>query len=310
MSEVSTQASVPTSAESTQQSQDLTQEAVQQTTQQAKEIAPPEPKKKVPSYRKIKVGNEEVALSDEDIARDYSKWKAADQKFREASEGRKSIEAFMKALEEDPEAVLSDKRLPINRKKLAEKWLLEQIEAELNPTDPKDAKLSEAERRLKEYEDKEKAVAEAKAKEDYQRVLDQRKQVIGNTLAEAMKQTQLSAHPESAAAVLREMALYMRAAKERGEEVSPQELVEHVHNNRFHQMYTLAHQFEGDDLIEFLGEEIVNRIRKADLARLKAKREPQATHKNDSWGSSNDEKPAKKMDMWSAKEHARKMLSK
>ena len=123
-----------------------------------------------------------------------------------------------------------------------------------------------------------------------------------------MKQTQLSAHPESAAAVLREMALYMRAARERGEDVTPQELVEHVHNNRFHQFYTLAQQFEGDELIEFFGDEIVNRIRKADLARLKAKREPQATYKNDQWNDTSDKKPAKKMDSWEAKEHARKLL--
>lgn len=279
------------------------EEASQESTQ-PKEAAP---KKKVPAFKKFKVGDEEVALSEEDIARDYSKWKAADQKFREAAEARKSVEAFMKALEEDPESVLNDKRLPLNRRKLAEKWLLQQIDEELNPPDPRDAKLTEAEKKLKEYEERERKEAEEKQKQEREALREQRKTAISNTLNEAMKSSQLSAHPESAAAVLREMAMYMRAARVRGEEVTPQELVEHVHNTRFHQMYTLAHQFEGDELIEFLGEEIVNRIRKADLARIREKRQPIATHRDDSWAPS-ERKPAKRMDAWEAREHAKKLL--
>lgn len=275
---------------------------------EAKTEAAPSPAKKAPTYRKFKVGNEEVSLSDEDIARDYGKWKASDQKFREASDARKSVDSFMKALEEDPESVLSDPRLPINKKKLAEKWLLEQIEAELNPADPRDSKLSEAEKRLKEYEDRDKEAEEAKTKTEHDAVREKRKQAIGDTLHTAMQATQLSKHPESAAAVLREMALYMRAAKERGEDPTPDELVAHVHNNRFHQMYTLAHEFEGEELVNFLGEEIVSRLRKHDLARLKAKREPQATHKNESWADSKQSNSPKKMDSWAAKEHARKVL--
>jgi hypothetical protein len=214
----------------------------------------------------------------------------------------------MQRLQEDPEAVLSDKRLPIDKQKLAVKWLEEQIRTELNPQDPRDAKLSEAERRLKEYEDRDRQAAEAKEKQAYEAAKEQRKTAIAQTLRQAMEATQLSAHPESAAATLREMAMYMRAAKERGEDVTPEELVEHVHNSRFHQLYTLAHQFEGDQLIDFLGEEIVNRIRKADLARLKAKREPQATYKSEAWTTSQGTKPTKKMDGWEAREHARKML--
>ncbi|MHA4915586.1 hypothetical protein, partial [Enterococcus faecium] len=81
---------------------------------------------------------------------------------REAAEARKSIEGFWEALQKDPEAVLNDPRLPLDRKKLAEKWLVKQIEEELNPPDPRDAKLTEAEKRIKEYEDREKAEKEAK----------------------------------------------------------------------------------------------------------------------------------------------------
>ncbi|MHA0111039.1 hypothetical protein ACXYUI_28465, partial [Klebsiella pneumoniae] len=89
-------------------------------------------------------------------------------------------------------------------------------EEELNPPDPRDAKLTEAEKRIKEYEDREKAEKEAKEAAEYEAAKEQRKLAISETLHKAMQSTQLSKHPESAAAVLREMAMYMRVAKERG----------------------------------------------------------------------------------------------
>ena len=268
------------------------------------------PKPKKPNFRKYKIGNEEVSLSDEDIARDYSKWKGSDKAFREASDAKKATEAFMKALREDPEKILNDGRIPIDKRKLAEKWLMDEIEKEMNPPDPRDAKLSDAERRLKEYQDREEAEIKAKEEHEYETVKEQRKSEISKTLSQAMQATHLSKDPESAASVLREMAIYMRAARERGEDVTPDELVEHIHNQRFSQFYNLAHKFEGEELIEFLGEEIVNRIRKSDLARLRASRgvgESQS-HKNESWTPPKQASTPKRMSGLDAREHANKIL--
>ena len=277
--------------------------------QDTQEVSTQQPKAPKPAPKMRKIGDDFV--DEATIERDYKKWKAADAKFREAAKIKSDSETFMQRLQEDPESVLNEKGLSVNKRALAEKWLLEQLEAEMNPADPRDAKLSETERRLKEYEERDAKAAKDREMQQYEAAKEQRKQAISQTLSEAMKATQLSAHPESAAAVLREMALYMRAAKERGEEVSPQELVEHVHNNRFHQMYTLAHQYEGEQLIEFLGEEIVNRIRKHDLARLKSSRNPQATHKSDSWvDSSKQQERPKTMDSFQAREHMNRLLGK
>lgn len=281
------------------------QEGQQQENKQESKEQPP--KKKAPSFRKYKIGNEEVNLSDEDIARDYAKWKSSDQKFREAAEARKSVETFMKKLQEDPEAILNDPRLSIDKRKLAEKWLLSQIEEELHPQDPRDKKLTEAERRLKEYEEKEQQRQEEQQKNEYEKVKEHRKQQISQTLRTAMEATHLSQDPESAASVLREMAMYMRLAKERGEDVTTEQLVEHIHNQRFTQFYSLAHQMQGDELIEFLGPEIVKRIRQSDLARLKSKREQTQQHKDESWVPQKQEK-VKKMSGLDARDHAHAVL--
>jgi hypothetical protein len=62
-------------------------------------------------------------------------------------------------------------------------------------------------------------------------------------------------------------------------------------------------------LIEFAGEEIVNRMRKADLARLRAGRsEGQQSHKNESWAPNKAEKPKSRMDGMDAREHANRIL--
>jgi hypothetical protein len=270
---------------------------------------PAEPKKKVPAYRKYKVGNEEVSLTDEDIARDYSKWRGADAKARETAEARKSMEAFFERLVADPEAVLSDPRLTIDRKKLAEKWLVQQVEQEINPPDPRDEKLSAAEKKLKEYQDKEKAAQDTAEKTERDAVIAKRRTDIGNVLREAGKLTPLSASPEHEAALIREMAMYMRAAKERGDEPTAVEIAEHIHNQRFQQFYTLAHQFEGPELIDFLGDEIVNRIRKADLARLRGAREPESQHRNPDAVQRREPKERKKMDAFAAREHVKKWAS-
>jgi hypothetical protein len=268
------------------------------------------PKPKKPSYRKYKIGNEEISLSDEDISRDYSKWKGSDKAFREASEARKATEDFMKALKEDPEKILNDHRIPIDKRKLAEKWLMDELDRELNPVDPRDEKLSEAEKKLKAYQDREEEEAKTKAEKEYESVKEQRKTEISNVLSKAMQATHLSQDPESAAAVLREMAIYTRAARERGESVTPDELVEHIHNQRFRQFYNLADKFEGEELLEFFGDKILNKMRKADLARLRTSRgEGQSqSHRNESWAAPDAEKPKKRMSGLDAREHANKIL--
>ena len=237
-------------------------------------------KRKTPKMRKIKVNGAEEFVDEDAVFRDYQKYKAGEQKLREAAEMRESVEQFYRRLMDDPDAVFRDPNLKGKRRELAEKWLIEELEAEQRQVDPREEENFTLKERLRQYEEKEQRAQQEAEQSEREKFVNSRREALSQTIAKAMEATHLSKHPESAAATLREMAVYMRAAKERGEEVTPDELVAHVHNNRFHQMYTLAHQYEGPDLIEFLGEEIVNRIRKADLERLRAQRnQPAATHR-------------------------------
>lgn len=273
------------------ESQEQTQE------QQTKQDVKPTPK---PSVRRYKVGEKEIALSDDDIARDYSKWQGADAKFQEAAKMRKEIEAFQRQIQENPEVLLE--QLGPKKYELAQQWLLESIQQQLYPEDPKDAKIREYEQKLQQIQAEEQRKAQEAEQARVQEAVARRRQEISETLSKAMEATPLSSDPEVAASTLREMALYMRAAAERGEEVSVEDIVSHVQNTKFQSFYRLAAALDGEQLVSFLGDDIVKKIRKHDLQRLKASRSSEQPQQDQSWSSSSpSEKSPKRIDTYSAR---------
>lgn len=229
-------------------------------------------------------------LTPAEIKRELEKARGAEQRFREAAERSKQVEQFLEAFKKDPLSVLQQDGLPINRKELGEKLLLAELEREM--MDPRDLKLKEYEAKLQEVEtEKQKAAREAEEHQMNQK-RELKRQEISQMFVKAMESSPLSKDPETAALAMRDMAMMLRAAKERGIEVSPEDLAQHAESRYNKGMYALAQRLEGEDLIGFLGEEVVKKIRKADLARLKANNQQTQTHKNDSWEVDSGKKAA------------------
>jgi hypothetical protein len=251
------------------------------------------------------VDGEKLTLAE--IKQLREKAKGADQKFREAAEAKKQVEAFMERFQQDPLAVLKDKRLPINQRELAEKMLLASLEEEM--LSPAEREARDLKAKLQEYETKEQAAAREREERETEQRREIKRQEISQMFAKAMESTPLSKDPETAAMAMRDMAMMLRAAKERGIEVSAEELALHAQNKYQKAMYSLANQLEGEDLIGFLGEDVIKKIRKADLARLKANNQQTQSHKSDDW-SKQDAAPRsnKHIDPRTAREEARKML--
>lgn len=193
----------------------------------------------------------------------------ANQKFKEIAEARKQMEEFKRKLLEDPISILSNENIKIDRQALAEKWLLEKLEQE--NSDPRDLKIREYEERERQLQREQEQLKERHAREEHERVVESKRQEIAETIAKAMENTVLSKNDVIKSQVVREMASYMRAASEQGIDVTPDQLVEHVEHSRYAGYHALANGMEGEDLISFLGESVVNKIRKADLKRIKAK---------------------------------------
>lgn len=272
----------------------------------AKAAAPkaPEPKPAAPKPQVFDVDGEKLTLAE--IKQLREKAKGADAKFREAAEAKKQVEQFMERFQQDPLSILKDKRLPINQRELAEKMLLASLEEEM--LTPEQRKLKEYEAKLGEYESKDQAVKREHEERETEQRREIKRQEISQMFTKAMESTPLSKDPETAAMAMRDMAMMLRAAKERGIEVSAEDLAQHAQNKYQKAMYSLANQLEGEDLIGFLGEDVIKKIRKADLARLRANTQQTQSHKSDDWAV--DDKPAqrKHIDPRTARENARKML--
>lgn len=245
-------------------------------------------------------------LTPAEIKRELEKAKGADAKFREAAEYRKQLDQFMEAFQKDPLSILKDKRLPINRKELGEKLLLETLEEEM--LSPAEREARELKAKLSEYETKEQAAKRQAEEARNEQQKEIKRQEISQLFAKAMDSTPLSKDPETAAMAMRDMAMMMRAAKERGIEVSAEDLAKHAETKYQKAMYSLANTLEGEDLISFLGEDVIKKIRKADLARLKANSPQTQSYKQDSWDAPQSKGSKKPMDAYAAREQARKLL--
>jgi len=264
--------------------------------------AKPEPPKPKPQV--IEIDGEKLTVAELKQLRE--KAKGADQKFREAAETRKQLEQFVEAFKKDPLSILQQADLPIDRKSLGEKLLLAELEREM--LSPAEREARELKAKLQEYETKDQQAQ----REAQDREMEQRKEIkrqeISQLFQKAMEQTPFTKDPEVAAMAMRDMAMMLRAAKERGIEVGAEDLARHAESRFQKGMYALAQRFEGEDLIGFLGEDVVKKIRKADLARLKANNQPTQSHKDDSWEAPSKSSKKEKLDPYAARQRAREML--
>lgn len=263
-------------------------EAKEKPKAEAKDV-PPKPAKR---FIKTNVNGREESIDEETLIREYQKAKAGDERLAKASALEKQMQHFVTQLRENPAAILSDPRLGVDRQALAEAILREQIEAELE--DPKDREAKTLKERLKAYEDKE---AQAKQAQKNQAEQAERQEAVAkaqarlqDTFAKAMEHSVLSKDPETAAATLRDMALYFRMARQQGHDVSPEELAAHVEQKHLKSMHSAANTLTGEELVSFLGEAVVKKIRQADLARLETKAAKPITQTDSTWIARN-EKP-------------------
>jgi len=245
----------------------------------------PPPAKKPKKY--FDIDGERV--EEEEITRNYKKYRSADAKFREAADTRRQVEQFMEALQKDPEAVLNDPRLSIDRKKLAEKWLLDIIQKDMTPQDPRQAEIEAYQKKLREYEDKERQAKDAEEKTELAKRIDKRRDEIASIFQKAIEISPLSKDQGTAAEVVREMATYMRICNKNGYEVTPEELAKHV-ESRFTKSYqSLVGNMDGEDLVNFLGKDIIKKLRKYDLAKIQASRASKEPAVSDKWEPSTRE---------------------
>lgn len=265
----------------------------------------PKPEPKAPKMRKVKIGDTEELVDEDEVFKDVQKYKAADKKFREAAELQKQVEQFMEKLQSDPDAILNDPRIPLPRRELAEKWLLAELEKEM--ADPRDLKVQEYEQKLKEYEERERQEKEAAEAQEFEQKKELKRRELSETFSKALESTPLSKAPEVSAEALRDMALYLRTARAAGENPDPAELADHVNRKYYKAMHGVASSLDGNELLDFLGADIVKKINKAFLAKHKGQEQQTQQFKNDEVVERPKQR-SKHIDPYTARQLAREKL--
>ena len=223
----------------------------------------PKPPVQPPRKMKLKVDGRNEELSEEEVIKWAQMGRAAQSRFQEAAAMRKQAEDFIQMLKTNPRAVLENKNIGVDLRKFAEDYLGEQLRAQ---------QMTPEQRRIKELEDslKAKEAQEAEGKKtaeqrQHDAEIAQYQQEYDISIPQAIEKAGLPKTPYT----VKRITDYMISALNNGVDVSPDAVTEMVRQDYMSDLIALAGGMDGDRLLALFGDGVSNKIRKADLARLK-----------------------------------------
>lgn len=236
-----------------------------------KENPKPEAKKKDDKPKekrilKLKINGKEEdfdATDDGVVAAEIQKGRAAQEKFKEASTIRKQALNFVEALKTNPIAALSHPSLGLDLKKICEEYLYENV-VKQEMMSPEERQREQEKRELEAYR---KAEADRKAQkenQDKETMKEKYRQDWSVKFKDALSQTGLPATDWT----VKRMAEYMKVAISKGHKhIQPIDVAKQVKEDWERAAKDLYSSVDGEKLIELIGKDNVDKIRKANLKR-------------------------------------------
>lgn len=218
---------------------------------------------------KVKVDDKEVEVDENELLAGYQMRKASQKRFEEAARLKKEAEQKMEYIKKNPAKALED--LGFDVEKLASDYLLERIEEK--ELTPEQRKLKEYEKKLRDYEEKERSIKEAQEREEAARLASKYEEDYSKKIKDALSTSGLPQTPYT----IKRMAQIMIHALEEGYELSPQDAVGIVREDYLSDIKELVGQADGNTLLSLLGKDVADKIRKTELAKVKAKTPPSPT---------------------------------
>lgn len=218
-----------------------------------------------------KIKDVEIDLGNEEEVKKYlQKALAADEKFAQAAQTQKMMEALIVALKTDPIAVLSHPDLGVDVKKLAEMILTKELE-DAQKT-PEQKRIEELERILKEKEEKERMLEEQRKMAELDKLEKEIMVSLEKDIDEALKSSSLPKSPY----VVKRLASTLLDAIELGyTDVTVKQILPFVEQqiySELQQIFDVSPDTVLPSLLEkFAGKKNLDRYRKSILSKLKAK---------------------------------------
>lgn len=132
---------------------------------------------------------------------------------------------------------------------------------------PEQRQLQEMQRKLQSYEQEKAQTVKAQQEAELDRQADAIAQQYAKTAADVM--AKLGWGAELAPLVLREMLPYAEQALEAGMEPVSEDILGMFMEDQRAKLGNMVGKLDGEQLLRFLGDDLANKVRKADLARLR-----------------------------------------
>lgn len=231
-------------------------------------VAETQAEKKARKYQ-IKVDGQEReidldSMNDDELVKRVQLAEAAHRRMQEAAEQRKQVESLFKLLKENPIEALKNPALGVDVRKMVEDQILREYE-ESQLSEP-ERKAKELERQLQERERKIQEYEQAKASEAQRQLEERVFQETQRQFVAALDAADLPRNQET----IYMMADVARLNLENGIELSPAQMAAEV-KDRLTQMHThIVRGLDGEKLMSYLGDEVITKVLKYALERVKA----------------------------------------
>jgi len=224
---------------------------------------------------KVKVLGEEKSIPYEELVSGYQKAQAADQKFRESSDMKKrfshlesenaelkqSTQALLKQLKEDPFGVLGHDSLGLDMDQLLYDKMNEKMEYE--EMDEYERENLELKRKVERYEAHEK---KAQAEKDKSESMDRQSQ-YANNISAALQEAGIT--PTRDTIRLAASHLYQSAEQTGYPTITWRDMVNKTKNSLMQEAKSVYGALPPEQLAEYLGDDVVQKIRKHDIQKVK-----------------------------------------
>jgi hypothetical protein len=228
----------------------------------------PEAPKPEPRKHKLKIDGELRELEEEELYRMASLGGAAYKRMEEAAQIKKGTAALVAAFTKDPVGTLlriaEVQKIPIDQVKGQMAELL-QKDYEASQLDPKEKEAAELKARVEAYERQEKE-AKARAQTEAEKAAtDEALQHLDVEITEALKDSGLPKTPK----VVARMAELLERDLRLGLNRPAKELVRYLQDEVTGSQKQLVSALEGEQLVKFLGEDVIKKVRAFDAAQAK-----------------------------------------
>lgn len=211
---------------------------------------------------KLKFDGQEQEMTEQEVISLAQQGKSSQKRFQEAAQAKKEAEATIKFLKENPREAM--KQLGLDPRKFSEEYLMEVLTEEA--MSPEQKAHRDMEKKLRKYEADEKALKEKEQQDEFQKLEARALEELDRTFVDALGKSGLTKTPWT----VKRMAQLQMACIKKGYEPNATELAKILREDYIEEQKALFGSYEGDKLIEILGPDIVKKLSKAQVAKLKA----------------------------------------